>query len=764
MNDTANLSLREPRQKPKVSEWLTALGTAVSNNSDSLIRTQRAYETMRCLWGGKTYDGKKHLDPNNRPLGPWEGSADTSERLAELLVTEKATLLMLAVLRSKLTGTPREINDPPATQLAVSLMRYYFTGDMDNEVWDTLGRTVEAMLSYGHAIIRVDWHERRALVERPLTYEALLDWAKMQQQQTALEELQLLLEEANVQEPLSETEVDTLAAAVEAQGDTAAAGVMAAIAMPSARPELVDLLRAFDPDMCPGEPQRLAAALQSARANSYTYCAAELVESRPQWRPLLPWVDVFTPGLAENLQDEPFIAEVAWVNEIQLREMAAAEEWNPAFLKAVLEHPGWAFDHNLGAGLDWVLACVGVNQTIRGTNLTSDYFQLVRLTYKAVNHGGVVGVWEMMVHSASPEVPAYDRLCQDADGQYPHVAFPRGFGRRLIDNTGIPEAVESEQQQLKTMADSRLDLTALQVDPPLKRHWRDIKQNTREQIKPGSEFGEREGTTTEFMQIAPLGSSTASLNSEKDILAKVMRRFGMIDPTVPAAVSQMRMEAEVGHFFKSLKVLVGKTFALVQQHMPEEMAILVAGGPEAFAAGTGGEIINVTRADIRGRWHFTMEMDPRDLNMEWVMERLQMIQQILLLDNLAATDRAALLRLAYAAIDPRLTALVQPAEAAAASEEADELSAWAIIAAGEEPPMREGVDYKTRLAVWQRMLQRSPRAAEIIQTSPAVQKLAEVRMKYLQQGVAQNENKIIGRRGTASAFETPVAGASSPLA
>lgn len=748
--DENNIALLEPRQQPKVSDLIEAMETALTGNTDLIGRMEKAAYTRAASWAGKDGTGTKGKDSGNRPRGPWEGSSDVQVKLADTIIGEHLLMLMLAVGRSQVTAQPQEMEDTGKANLATSLLSYYFNGDMNLEVWNVIGRTADHMLHYGHSLVKVGWKETHRLVEKVLDYATLLDWARQQEQQEYAAELAALVGDAE----MSPEEADALAAEIAAAGDQAETEVRATLANRKARPQLVALLRAFDPMICPGEDTRLAAALQKARESEFTYYAKEVVESRPSWRALQPMVDVFYAGLSENIQDEPFIAEVEWVTRMQLEEMAAAEGWDEAWLEKVRENPGRCWTSTATAMQDWVLSAADVTQSLPWDMRNRHYYMLTRVMYKATTKQGTTAVWETLIHEADREGYAYHRLLDGTDGQYPIVAFPRQFSRRLVDCTGIAQEVESEQQQLKSMIDSRHDRTALEVQPPVKVHWKDARDGVRRHIYPGAQFPERDGHNTGFLHLGGNGQQQ-SISDETLLRQTIARRFGLIDNNVPAPVSQMHMEFETTHFFKHLRALIGKTFALLQQHMDPLTGIRVSGGPEVFTAGGGTEVLDVSRDDIRGKWDFTVQFDPRDLNTEWVLERVKMLAELILpMDNMAAVDRAPLIRAAMSMLDPRLVSMVKTGDAAAEAEIVDEMSAWTAIFSGAEPPMKEGVNFRARYAFWQNLINSSPRAKTLLQQDQTVYQGALKRLKYLKQGLTQEDNKTTGRLGVAPGTST----------
>lgn len=754
-SDTAatDISLLEPREVPKVEEILARVKSAINGNADLLTRMQNAERVRSATWDGQSRDARRGLDDKNRLTGPWENSSDTRIRLADMICNEKTLILLLAMLRSQLTATPAEMEDTGTAATAVALLRHYLTGSMELEVWLEVGRAIDLMVSYGHGILKVDWKRSARLVEKTLTYEALLDWARQTGSAERLDMMGALAEQEGITE-MTEEEQTALEADVTAAGTEAVNEAMARLTAPSLAP-LVEMLLEYDGAMADGEPARLARGLQRARSAEFSYYAYEITENRPSLTCLQPWVDVFYTGL-KDFQSEPFVAEVEWVTAFELRERAALEGWDEEWTAAVLQHPGRAFTGGFTEGMDWVLSATSVNWTIPTLERDRHYFCLLKIYYKASNRAGITGVWEMLCHECYPDGYAYHRLADFPDGQYPHVPVPRQITRRLSDCTGIPEEVEPEQEQLKAMADSRIDMTSLQVKPPVAVHWKLADSDPRRQMKPGGVVLSREDAPTTVMQLSVPGAQAASLENERQLLEQVARRFGLIHASVPDTVTQMHMGVEVGHFMKFMNQVLAKIFAQLQENMDPVIGARVAGGPEVFASGEADALLSADRDEIRGRYDFRLTFDPNDLNLEWVMNRVDaIIKLVTSIDTSAMVDRSGLLRAAVSAINPKLAKLVRTSVESAAGEAEDEQKQWSVIASGDEPPMPEqGVDFGTRLEVWKRLLSRSTTAQKRLQEDPLVLALAQTRIRYLKQGIQQQQNAITGRRGTPGTFET----------
>lgn len=747
MNETDTISTLEPRQKPKVSALIAELNRAVQNSSEYISAMQRAHEIRYCIWAGQTNDGKKGKDANGRLRGPWEGSSDVKVRMAEEVIQEHWLVLMLAWLRGNLSAVPTEIEDEGRAQLAVSLMKHYLTGGMMLEALTAVARAADDREFFGCGFIKVGWSETYRLVRKSTSLAALMQWAQESGSQAAMQFLATAFPSDMQITPQQEA---ALQRDVENAGMNAMVKVAEAAATKDGKTELAAWLDQMDPAMCPGESLRLAAAMQrNDPAAELEYCATELKESRPEWHARQLGVDLFLPPETGDIKDAPFVLESAWMTELQVREAAAAEGWDPDWVEKVLRKPGRAFSISLTGGTDWFLQNAGVSLSIPQMEREQHLYQIVRMYYKAATEYGTPGVWETLLHDADQETAGLHRLVDWADGEYPFVAFPRELFQRLIwASRGVALMIESDQAQLKGMADARHDLTAMTVRPPVKKHYRLANTNMQAEIRPGGELVERDGAATDFMRIGHAGAGGQSLTDEEVLMNRLRRAFGLMDESVPAAVTQAYMEVDSGVWLTHLSRLMQVTWMLVQRFMPVEMAVRVGGGPELFAAAGGADLIRVTREEAQGSYDFKMTWNPTDMNIEWVKARAEILATLLLpLDTAGAVDRTPIIRMLMAWISPQLAANVKDAEQASADETDDEQEKLAIIAFGGEPRFRAGQNHQLRLQVIDTLMQKSPTFASIMANNPAVRAVLEQRVKMHQQQIAQEENKQIGRDG-----------------
>lgn len=184
------------------------------------------------------------------------------------------------------------------------------------------------------------------------------------------------------------------------------------------------------------------------------------------------------------------------------------------------------------------------------------------------------------------------------------------------------------------------------------------------------------------------------------------------------------------------------TFQLMQQWM-SPMWIARVGG-----AATEGPM-EVTRADIQGQFDFEINFDSRDLDVEFVQKKLELIATMVApLDTSAVLDRATLVEWAMRAIDAQLAEqTVRPQEAATQDEIEDEKRNMAMILSGVEPEMREGQNHALRLQVMEETLKLNPEIEQYVAESEPTQQMLAARAQHHQHMLEQEQNKMIGRVG-----------------
>jgi hypothetical protein len=188
--------------------------------------------------------------------------------------------------------------------------------------------------------------------------------------------------------------------------------------------------------------------------------------------------------------------------------------------------------------------------------------------------------------------------------------------------------------------------------------------------------------------------------------------------------------------------------ALAQQYLtPEEVSRVTGNASLAFSA---------SPQDIRGRFDITAEFDARLLDAEALGAKLDYLAKILVpMDSFGVIDRVGLIKYMFQAIDPNMASmLVQDIGAATAAEQEDEQSAFAKIAAGTEPPLKEGgQNAQVRLQTLQTIIQSNPAVQQRYQQDEIFRKMIDARARGFQFQLQQQQNAVIGRVGAQPALQ-----------
>jgi hypothetical protein len=197
----------------------------------------------------------------------------------------------------------------------------------------------------------------------------------------------------------------------------------------------------------------------------------------------------------------------------------------------------------------------------------------------------------------------------------------------------------------------------------------------------------------------------------------------------------------IDNWLGELRMVHVQIYQLCEQYLPDEVWMNASGDSLAVPARD--------RQSIQRNLNLVLEYDAKDLNQENVLQKLQLIQQMLVATDAAGViDRAGLTQYAARALDPALARqLIQPQAAVSQQEINDEQDQLSKIADGIEPPMyTSGQNAQLRLQVIQNTLQQQGYINALRQNPIALQ-LLDRRMKNLQFQVTQQQNAVTGKLG-----------------
>lgn len=740
-----------PRERLEVSALLNEMQEAITHSSEFIERMENNDIIKSCWWEGQSDDGRKHADDIGEEPTPYEGASDQRLRIADMLVQERVELCKAAMVGGRMSAEAADSAKTPTAARQAPMLNYQF-GQMKVMLRDETDYLLDWMNTYGLSILGVDWQEERRLEHKIVTIDNLISLATDAdlaeqglptegeiQELAAMQMFEVAAEAGLGQVPLpaNDPALESQATAAAAMSQAAAEAkersyedVVALLLSDEKQPRLLELLQEFDEKMPDSEARRCVTQLRKGEAALYYVPYVHL--AGPRWEALCPFVDVFFPAHVRKLQDSPWIARVHWLTAAQLRDHAELEGWDKEWVKEVLKKPGPALEL---ASRKWVLSGSAVRMSAIQPAQSADQklFQVLEVHYVATALEGAGCLYRDVIHGGVKDRSAFKtpECLPDWHGCLPYVEFRRRRkgARYLVSSEGIPEEMMTHQSAIKAQHDARTNRTDLILHPPV------IVPNNRAggqfSVAPGAQIPMRRSGVLDYLKPPQMDMDTVAITREEWHMINMF--YGRPADDVPDAVVWNKQQAAVNDFLTDLGEACKMTYDLCLEHIPDETWQAITGSPKP--------------ALDRRHSEFQITFDVRVLNLDWLKEVLGFYTSFVLpQDSEGVIDRAAMVDYVFSSIDPQIARLVvRGKEDAAASEEEDELTALAIIMAGEEPLQKPNQNHALRAQVLQRAAQRSVEIQGKLATNAQIMEVYKARLQFHLNQVQQQQNAIIGR-------------------
>jgi hypothetical protein len=681
--------------KPEdITAMLYEIDQADADGSQYVQRKLRNWNTRFCIWPGQSEDGRKWSGAQGKQPWPWSGASDVRVRLADNIISDNTALLCNAFFKSRVQVQPVESMDADKRAAAEAVMKWL----MFQHCLDDLRREVKLAAqfreTYGLAVMAVDWVQN----------------TRTEIKSFSIEDAQMMLEQS--QDP-------NLAALLEVVMD------------PLQEETAAELLGQIIPEL-----GKVSKVREFRDKGLVQWEEPYVFESKPVWTALEAWEDVIFPIQTFSLQRAAFVARRELLTEVELRERGAVEGWDEEWIEAASQHKGQ-------------LKRISLNIHRTDQFLYEQLRDMCEIwhVYRKENDPktNAIRVTRSVVSYHVTDKVAVHELLPYAHGQYPFIELPRERATRpLLESRGIPELVQTAQEEIKIQRDFRSDRASISILPPVKVPANRGKFDL--VLGPGMQIPERRPGEIEWMN--PPRPDMGSIEVEAATRADVDNYFGRISDAVPQQRYMLHTQELIDSWLIDMKLCIAQTMALAQQYMtPEEVARITGNAQLAF---------NASPQDIRGRFDITAEFDARLLDNEALGAKLDYLAKVLVpLDSFGVIDRAGLVKYMFQAVDPNLAGLlVQDIGAATAAEQEDEQGAFAKIAAGTEPPLREGgQNAQVRLQTLQQIIQSNPAVQQRYQQDEIFRSMIDARAQAFQFQLQQQQNAVIGRTGAQPALQ-----------
>jgi hypothetical protein len=708
-------ALDTTRDPEDIRELRTELEQIIADGLEVWQRQDEARNVRFNIWEGQSPDGRKHAAAMGTDPLPFEGASDARIPAVDSIIGDKVALAKQAIFRAQVQATPVEPNDAPKAASVTALLRWLRDCEMRAEL------ETEVELSAQHffgndpalAVVEVNWRQDITLVRRQLSFDEL-----------------------GVLYVTGESNPDNIA-----PDDPRLEPAMLADFQDLALNPLRD--REFTAWLTRAYPGVTPAAVKSAVRTLRKEGSAELPvpvvrQNRPGVQTLNYMEDIFFPVGTADLQRARSIHRREWISEVELRERVVTQRWSQSWVDTLLDKGrGQSIGDQTGRP---VLDDISLSRPGGAVNETDHLYEIWWSYERRADELGVPGIYLSIWNISATEECAKCELHDDPGGGYPFYCRPRErLGRQLTDSRGLTRPLATHQQEIKTQRDARANYTQLVASPPRKTL---MQRGAFELILgPNAQIPVQRMDDFELVQMPPF------MNASVEMEATTRREFDeyagrQTSEQEPNRIAMLQ-QAAVDSFFGLWREVMSAVLRQARRfYTPEELARVT---------GPGGESLALKPEDIYGEWDVMIEIDTRDLNMEFAMKKMKAFGDLRSLDPAGILDLGPLVEWAAYSLDPVLgRRAIKPQTNVTQKEISDEKNNLAQMAVGVEPEMPEqGINAQLRLQTMQQHIGQSPKLAQLYQGDELFRALVENRQKYLMQQVAQEQNKQIGRLGTA---------------
>jgi len=652
-------------------------------------------DTRFCEWAGQSPDGRKHKEQMQKEPLPWENASDTRIRLVDTIVNERVMEMVVSFFDARPQAIPHGLNRAGNGTAATSLLRWMLFTHMQAELVAEIDLAAQWREHYGLAVMGIFWKQETQLKMQAVTLVALQEMAAQ---------------------------------------DEALARLLELFFDPLADGELIEYVQEMAPGLSKKQAGKILKDLRETGAAEVP--VPVVISSRPCWRALMPYYDVVFPASTSDLQRARFVAQRELVTETELRERVETEDYDEAWVEKALQHKGAVFN-----GLDGSAMRMISSASRAVTDEEKDLIELWHIYYKSPSEQNIPQVWKTVIHGAIQDMEGKHELYNYDHGFLPFIPLVRErIKRRLIESRGMPELLKTHQNDIKRARDFRNDRADIEILPP----FRVPASRGKVQILmgPNMQLPARRADDFGFLQIPQTSGGT--LEVEKATRNDVDEYCGLStnwSPNMPKDRQQLHQRYRVGKWLREMELCVGMTWMLMQQFMNQDEVTRVLQFQSAPLA--KGPL------DIRGQYDVMVVFDVRNLDSEYVGNKLKALAEITRLDVTGVMDRNKLIKVMVAAVDPGLAdELVRDADAASQQEVDDEERQFTKIAAGIEPmPKEGGENAQLRLQVLQQIIAKNPALQDRYGKDEIFKSMVDNRMKHFQFMLDQQQNAQIGKMG-----------------
>lgn len=684
-------------ERPDIEELNFEFKRSVYNGS--FATGLEAVDDMRfCRWEGQSDDGKKYSDLRNNgaPAMPFEGASDVRIRLIDRVINEVVALCVNTWKASKIRVTGNTTEDGAMAAACTTLLTHVISGRLKIDSLREAKLLANYANTYGWSAMFVGWEQEVGKREQKISMQQIEEVCAMALQQdpnSIIGQLPNYIMDEN------------------------------------SRDLAISLLQLAVDNL---EEQELGRMVDELRTTGQTKTYIEqITKNLPVITALKPYDEICFPPETIELQKARVIFRRVYMTEVEVRSMIKTEGWDQEYIETAINTAGktaWYNDPNITPPVMLL-----DNRQYRNNNL----IEVVYAYTKQIDETGTPCIYYTVFtpQSNSSGYFIHNKLSY-AHGQYPFIPYRKEFIRKSINQSrGIPEILMTEQAEMKAQHDSLRDRTSIETFPPIlvKRRAQGLTK-----IGPAIQVPVMSPDDFRFME-PPHGTPNLAFSIIQQVEKNAAVYFGIPNELVPQTTTQIIQQSIVDDWLTVWAEVYTHVLQLCLQYMPAEELerITSISLPQ-----------NIT--DIASQFDFEVKFDVRDLDNEYVMKKLQAINQFVLpMDSGGAIDRNKLVAKLVEAISPDIAKDIIIDQATASQKMyRDVQTDIALMLMGIEAQYTENdPTAPSKLQYAQDVIQKNPKAQQALQGDQFFQALFQNYAKNLQMSIQQQQNAQIGRTG-----------------
>ena len=668
----------------------------VADISSYISWTSNLDDTRYCRWDGQSDDGRKYERFMGREVFPWDGASDIRPYFADDIINDQVDTMRMADRNCHMQTLPANSTLAQKATSQTAVLDFVCRNQMSIELEREKELLAQWRQHYGSSVAEIAW------------------WMDTDSELVTVTAQQVMMMAAQMPELGS-----MLAYFSDNRGQLDPGDQQAALSLFS--------------QLFPQVPDPAGAIQSLFSTGQFSYDNPYIKESRPCLTALRTYQDIFFLKGAYDIQLLPWIVRRDVIPRPSVEDRAKFEKWDPLFTREVLAHAGSSV---LGMPLQ------GLGET-RGSSdrLYVDEMRALCEVYYAFYKGeDSAGNRRIMVTIFHPSTKIVGRQMPNpyAHGRYPFVLCSREKrSRSVMESRGVSDIEATHQAEVKNQRDSRNDRTSLGTLPPLEVPLGRGKQQYR--IGPRAQLKVMRPGELSWLPLPPLDQETFEV--ENTILRSSYNYWGIswggVDPNKVLRKQQRLIDSWLGE----LREVYMQIYWLCQQYMDPQDWVAISGDPDC--------VPQSDRQSIQNNLSLSLEYDAKDLNQEFLVAKLNLINSMIVATDAAGVlDRAGLTQYACNALDPALARqIVRPSDQVTQQEIQSEQQALSQIVSGVEPPVfQSGQNAQLRMQVIQSTMANQD-FVEFLRQNPLAQERLQRRVQNMQFQIQQNQNAITGRIG-----------------